>query len=969
MSDVAGRWDRVKQVFQEARNQPSGERARFVRRVCGGDRELLREVESLLQAYERAGDFAERPAVNAFVGESTTVSLSDHIRPRAQAFEPGTRLGTYEISALIGVGGMGEVYRATDTNLKRQVAIKVLPAAFANDVERLARFQREAEILAALNHPNIAGLYGFEDTGGSKLLVMELVDGPTLAERIRKGRIPADEALSIAKQVADALEAAHERGIIHRDLKPSNVKVRPDGTVKVLDFGVAKAIEPDVAAQTIAEGSPAMKSPPTTRIGVVLGTAAYMSPEQARGRPVDKRADIWAFGCVLYEMVTGTCAFEAMDTSTTLAGVITFEPDLDALPGDTPLGVRQALRLCLQKNPRQRGGDIAAIRLALEGAFENARAIGAETTPVAPAWRRATPSMVALAVGVLLTGFATWTLWPAAESGAVSRFDDRLRQGQIFRNAGWSPLAVSPDGRSFVYNTSDGLYLRMLEELEARLIPGTQEDLAFPFFSPDGQSLAYFTSTDPNRLMRISISGGTPVVIADVPTPNPYGASWGPDGTILFGQSAGIMRVPAQGGTPKLVIAAEEGTTLFGPRLMPDGDSVLFTEGTGVAVGRWDEARIVVQSLSSGRRTVVVKGGSDPRYLPTGHLVYAFGDTLRGVPFDLTTLTVTGNAVPLEQGVMRALNGLTGSANYEISNQGTLVYARALDKISSTFAWVDRRGRATPFPAMGLESLEYPRLSPDGTKLAVIIDGDLWVYDLGGRPPIKLTFDGGNYSPVWAPNGLQLVYEGTSPPGLFRILADGSQRTPEPVLVDGHFHVHGWLDSGDELIVVAYQETPNIVRWRIGTPVDLRPVVGTPAREGADGASLSPDGRWLAYASNQTGRQEIWVQPYGRRGTPVRVSPNGGIEPVWARTGRELFYLEGTRLMAVAVSTNTTFTFKTPEFLFESSYRKLDQPPSYDVAGDGRFVMIRANEGERKPPQIVVVQNWYQELKRLVPTK
>jgi eukaryotic-like serine/threonine-protein kinase len=867
--------------------------------------------------------------------------------------------------------GWAKSIERQDTNLKRQVAIKVLPAAFADDVERLARFQREAEILAALNHPNIAGLYGFEHTGGSKLLVMELVEGPTLADRITRGRIPADEALSIAKQVADALEAAHERGIIHRDLKPSNVKVRPDGTVKVLDFGVAKAIEPDMAARTTAEGSPTMKSPPTTRTGVVLGTAAYMSPEQARGRPVDKRTDIWAFGCVLYEMVTGTCAFEAMDTSSTRAEVVTFEPDLDALPRDTPLGVQQALRLCLQKNPRQRGGDIAAIRLALEGAFENARAIGAETTPVvAPAWRRVTPSLVAVAAGVLLTGFATWTLWPAAESGTVTRFDYRLRQGQIFRNAGWSPLAVSPDGRSFVYNTSDGLYLRTLDELEARLIPGTQEDLAFPFFSPDGQSVAYFTSHDPNQLRRIPIRGGTPVVIADVPTNNPFGASWGPDGTILFGQSVGIMRVPAEGGTPTLVIAAEQGTTLFGPRLMPDGDSVLFTESTGAGVGRWDEARIVVQSISSGRRTVVVKGGSDPRYLPTGHLVYALGDTLHGVPFDLTTLTVTGNAVPLEQGVMRALNALTGSANYEISNQGTLVYARALDKISSTFAWVDRRGRATPFPAMGLESPQYPRLSPDGTKLAVINDGDLWVYDLGGRPAIKLTFDRGNYSPVWAPNGLQLVYEGTSPPGLFRILADGSQRTPEPVLTRWeHFHAHGWLADGDELLIVDYQETPNIVRWRIGTPVDLRPVVGTPAREGADGASLSPNGRWLAYASNQTGRQEIWVQPYDRRGTPVRVSPNGGIEPVWARNGRELFYLEATRLMAVAVSSNTTFTFNTPEFLFESPYRTLDQPPSYDVAGDGRFVMIKANEGERKPPQIVVVQNWHQELKRLVPTK
>jgi len=869
---------------------------------------------------------------------------------------PGTRLGPYEISALIGVGGMGEVYRATDTTLKRQVAIKVLPYAFAADVERLARFHREAQVLASLNHPNIAQVYGLEEAAGVKALVMELVEGPTLADRIAQGRIPVEEVIQIARQIVDALEAAHEHGIIHRDLKPANVSVRLDGMVKVLDFGLAKALESDLSSPTIT-------TPGLTETGRILGTAAYMSPEQARGQPVDKRADIWAFGCVLYEMLTGRRASEE-DASLT---------DFDSLPDGTPLRVRRALQLCLQKSPRQRGGDIAAIRLVLDGAFESAaRPLGGASVAL-PVWRRTTPLLVALVIGILVTGFAAWRSWPAVQSQAVNRFDHRLRVGQRFRNSGWSPLAVSPDGQSFVYNTSEGLYLRTLGELRARLIAGTEEDLAFPIFSPDGQSVAYVTHRDGSQLKRIAIGGGASAVIADVPpevTAYPYGASWGPDGTIFFAQPNGIMRVPAAGGTPELVIPAEKGKTLYGPRALPDGDSIIFSVSAGTGAGRWDEAQIVVQSLSSGKRTVVLQGGSDAQYLSTGHLVYALGDSLLGVRFDVDRLAVTGRAVPLVKGVMRATSGLSGSANYGVSDQGTLLYVNAVTGVPSTLVWVDRKGNETPLPAANLDSPQYPRLSPDGTRLALVVAGDLWVYDLGGRPPIKLTFDTGNYSPLWSSNGRRLVYEGTNPVGLYRILADGSERMREPLLVtqDGHFHAHGWSANGDDLLVVDFGQTEDIVRWSPGTST-RQPVVQTQAREGADGASLSADSRWLAYASNQTGRQEIWVQPYGRRGTPVRVSSNGGKEPVWARNGRELFYLQGTRMMAVTVNPEPTFRFDTPEFLFESPYLLLDQPPSYDVAPDGRFLMIKPNEGEQDGAlRITVVQNWFEELQRLVPT-
>ena len=701
-----------------------------------------------------------------------------------------------------------------------------------------------------------------------------------------------------------------------------------------------------------------------SQAGRILGTAAYMSPEQARGKPVDKRADIWAFGCVLYEMLTGRRASEAEDASLT---------DFDGLPDGTPLRVRRALQLCLQKSPRQRCGDIAAIRLVLDGAFETAADPIGGASVALPMWRRATPLLVALVIGVVVTSLAAWRLWPAVQSQAVNRFDHSLRVGQRFRNPGWSPLAVSPDGRSFVYNTREGLYLRTMGELRARLIAGTEEDLDFPIFSPDGQSVAYFTHRDGSQLKRIAISGGASAVIADVPPEviaYPYGASWGPDGTIFFAQPNGIMRVPSAGGTPELVIAAEKGKTLYGPRALPGGDSVIFSVSADTGAGRWDDAQIVVQSLSSGKRTVVLQGGSDAQYLSTGHLVYALGDSLLGVRFDVDRLAVTGRAVPLVKGVMRATSGLSGTANYGVSNRGTLFYINAVAAVPSTLVWVDRKGNEMRLAGANLDSPQYPRLSPDGTRLGVVVAGDLWVYDLGGRPPIKLTFDTGNYSPLWTSNGQRLVYEGTNPVGLYRILADGSDRTPERLLVtrDGHFHAHGWSANGNDLLVVEFGQTEDIVRWSLGTSA-REPVVQTQAREGADGASLSPDSRWLSYASNQTGRQEIWVQPYRRRGTPVRVSLNGGQEPVWARNGRELFYLQGTRMMRVTVNTEPTFRFDTPEFLFESPYLLMDQPPSYDVAPDGRFLMIKPNEGEPDSAlRITVVQNWFEELQNLVPT-
>ena len=887
--------------------------------------------------------------------------------------EPGTRLGPYQIHAAIGAGGMGEVYQATDTTLNRQVAIKVLPQSVVGDPDRIARFEREAKALAALNHPNIAQIYGLELSGALRALVMELVDGPTLAERIAQGPIPIGEALPIATQIADALEAAHEQGIIHRDLKPANIKLRPDGTVKVLDFGLAKALEP-AGSSVMVSGLPTITTPAMTQMGVILGTAAYMSPEQARGKALDRRADVWAFGCVLYEMLTGQRAFDGEDVSLTISSVLRLDPNFEALPADVPRRVRQTLRVCLQKDLRRRAADIHDVRLALEGAFDSGetQTRDASSRPAPPLWQRAMPvALVASLATAVAVGIAVWSLAPVAQR-PVSRFDHDIPVDQVFRNAGRPLIAFSRDGRRVVYNTVQGLYLRTMDGLDANMIAGTQGNLSTPFFSPDGESVGFWQD---GQLKRMAVAGGAAVVIAT--TENLFGASWESDGTILFGQAKGIMRVPATGGTPELIILAKDGEQMHGPQLLPDGTSVLFSVTAVTGTSRWDGAEVAVQPIGSSDRTVVLRGGSDARYVATGHLVYALGEGLFAVRFDPDGRQVIGGAVPVEQGIRRALaaGANTATANYGVSDDGTLVYLKSsLDARRGTVTWITRNGRETPLTTLALDQPRNPRLSPDGRQLAIIAAEDLWVYDVAGRPPIKLTSAGGHYSPLWAPDGQRLVYEG---PGtgatLFILPADGSVATPQVASPSGHFHPVAWPADRNEIVAVRVgspQTGHDIVRWPLDKLDAIEAVVETPVSEGFSGAMLSPDGRWLAYASGQTGQQEIWVRPYPGPGAAVRVSPGGGVEPVWARNGRELYYLEGSRLMAVTVVPGERFNFSPAALLFDSTLIPSPQPPSYDVAPDGRFLIIKPVEGDSGvvPPQIVVIQNWFEELKRLVPT-
>ena len=898
---------------------------------------------------------------------------------------PGARLGPYEIQAALGAGGMGEVYRATDTNLGRAVAIKVLPDAFAQDPERVARFEREARTLASLNHPNIAIIHGLEKSQGTYALVMELVEGEDLSQRIARGPIPLDEALPIARQIAEALETAHELGIIHRDLKPANIKVTLNGGVKVLDFGLAKAMEPASSVRQPgghASMSPTITSPAMmTGVGVLLGTAAYMSPEQARGRPVDQRGDVWAFGCVLFEMLTGARAFEDEDVSMTLSKVLQREPDLAVLPRDVPARVRQSLRMCLQKDPTRRIADIRDVQLALEGAFET----GSHTaeTAAAPrqaAWRRALPVAVAASlVTAVVVVVAVRSLTPPQER-AVVRFEYALPTEQQFRNPSRPVIALSPDGRRLVHNTTQGLYLRALDEVDAHVILGTEGTLSSPFFSPDGQSVGYFQN---GQLKRIAARGGAPVVIC--PADNPFGVSWEADDSILFGQATGIVRVPAAGGMPELVIPAKDGEQVYGPQLLPDSNSVLFSVTTLVGASRWDGAQIVVQSLRSNQRQVVLQGGSDARYIPTGHLVYALKDGLFAVPFDADRRRVTGTPVSMAESVMRDPNVNTASANYGVSRNGTLIHVASMGGAGQgTLTWVTRDGRETAISTNAVDQPRNPRFSPDGKRLALIVAEDLWVYDMAGRPPIKLNSET-SWSPVWTPDGQRLVYEspvpvlpiatGSAPgPTVLVLPADGSTTTPQAISPAGHFHPYGWSADGGQIVAVRLgtKGTGNdIVRWSLAKTDTVQPLVETPANEGAEGAMVSHDGRWLAYASDQTGRQEIWVRPLAGPGAAVRVSPNGGVEPVWARSGRELYYLEGTQLMAVEVPSGESFAFSAPTRLFAFGYVRSPQPPSYDVAADGRFLVLKPVGGktEAAPPQIVVVLNWHEELKRLVPTR
>ena len=795
-------------------------------------------------------------------------------------------------------------------------------------------------------------------------MVLELVEGPTLADRIAQGPIPIDEALPIAKQIAEALEAAHEQGIIHRDLKPANIKVKDDGMVKVLDFGLAKAFQPDASDANMSQSPTISLTAAATQMGMVIGTAAYMAPEQAKGKVVDKRADVWAFGAVLYEMLTGKRAFGGGDVSDTLAMVLMKEVDWSLLPADTPGSVRRLLERCLARDPKRRIRDIGDAQLAMEGAFETG--VSAPTEPALiltlPVWQRPVSIAVVALASLAIGGFAVWSLTrpEPPPPGLVTRFPIPLAADQNFSFPGRPMVAISPDGSHVVYTANLSLWLRPVDQLQAVQVPGTEAEARGPFFSADGQSIGFWAA---GQLNKVSVSGGAPVSIADVPE-LPYGASWGGDDMILYGQPEGIMQVPGASGTPELLIPVDESETVFRPQMLPGGEWVLFTvRRPGQA--SWDEAQIVAQSVTTAERTVLIDGGRDGRYVPTGHLVYGLNGVLFAVPFDVASRQVTGGPVPLVEGVREAVGAVTGggAAQFSVSATGSLVYVPGSgdggDALSLT--WVDRDGSEERISAP-LRVYEHPRVSPDGTRIAVeITDGDardIWIWDLAREAFLQLTFDEGvDDFPLWTEDGTRVVFGSSRDGGgLFWKAADGSGQVER--LKEGRARPYAWAADG-RLVFEQARDDIGVLTMEGERTVEM---LLDAAEYDESHPALSPNGRWLAYRSNETGTQLIYAKPFPNVADGQwRVSPDFGREPVWSPDGRELFYRgpgDGD-LMAARIETEPGFSARTPEPLFGLSGYATGPGRQYDIAPDGgRFVFRQAVLPSSSVGEVILSSNY-----------
>lgn len=846
----------------------------------------------------------------------------------------GSRLGSYKVLQLIGAGGMGEVYRARDTKLDRDVALKVLPDAVATDAERLARFEREAKTLAALNHPHIAHVYGFEDGStleGVKLraIVMELVDGEDLAQVISRGAVGPQESIAIAGQIADALEAAHEQGIVHRDLKPANIKVRADGTVKVLDFGLAKAFDP-VVASSAGSLAPTITTPAMTHAGVVLGTAAYMSPEQAKGKFVDRRTDIWAFGALLYEMLTATRAFEGEDVTDTIVALISQEPDWSRLPASTPGPIRALLRRCLEKDARRRLRDIGEARILVadvqSGRIDTTPALQEVAGRAQPLWRRAMP-VAAAVVMTSIVGIAAWSQFaPETATPASARLVVPLDEDWQWVRTGGRMIAFSPDGSRLVYIGNGQLYVRPIDSFESTVIAGSaKSDPADPFFSPDGQWVGYY-SVRGSALKKIAVAGGTPVTVAsfEAPTLGVFqGGEWSGD-TIYYAEiGRGIMRVSASGGKPEVVIAVPPPASAFGPQILPNG-AILFSETADETSDRWDKAETVVVQPATGVRKTVLRGATAARYLPSGHLVHVVGGTLNVVPFDVESLEVTGSAVTMFEDVRRVTYSVSGAAQFAVSSAGHLAYipgATARAALLSMFL-LDLKGGIQPL-AIPAGYYQHPRISPDGKQFTVATTGSedqvstVWVADLApGASLRRVSFGGDGSFPAWSRDGRSVFYTSTrnGQRGVYRQAVDGSG-APERVFTSETLrsleHIH---PDGQTLLVGTTANNGDIGQV---TPDG----VYTPLIEGRGvqgNASFSPDGRWLAYSSADGGLTQLFVTPYPRNGAVYQITTATGSDALWTPDGDRLIFQtalamnEVDQMASVTLQTSAGFTFGAP---------------------------------------------------------
>ena len=900
----------------------------------------------------------------------------------------GQRIGSYEVISKLGAGGMGEVYKARDARLNRHVAIKALPDLVASDPERVARFEREAQVLAALNHPHIGAIYGVEvaDSGKSRYLILEFIDGESLGGRLARGPLPFDDALTFARQMLDALEAAHEKGIVHRDLKPANLMLTEENQVKILDFGLARVIDSDPTASQ--SNSPTLTFA-ATQVGVILGTAAYMSPEQAKGRVADRRSDVWAFGCVFYEMLTGKRVFEREDVSETLAAVLTAEPNWNALPANVPPGIRSLLARCLQRDRKARIPEIGTVRFLLQDALtpSSAPAPPVVAAPPGQLWRLAAlVSAVALA-GVAVGVAAAWSLKPAPPV-AVSRFALTLPEGVTFSGAGRHMLAISPDGTRVVIVAGGRLYLRSLTDLNAKPIQGSEAFGAVnePVFSPDGQSIAFFSTLD-NSLRHIAVAGGAAVTISpSVSATSPLGMTWDETGLVFSSpDQKGISRVSPNGGAPESLVTLKENERAFGPQMLPGGKAVLFTLATGTAADRWDKADIVVQSLKTGERKRLLTGGTDARYLPTGHLVFALGGTLFALAFDAARLELRGGPVPVVEGVRRAPGTTSGAAQYSVSSTGTIVYMPGPSSVSMSQAeivLVDRKGTAEPLK-LAAGPYDVPRISPDGKRIAFGTENDkeaiVWTYDVSGTSQARrLTYDGKNRYPVWSADSRRVTFQSDREGdlGIFWQAADGTgaaERLTKPNPGESH-EPESWSPKTNQVLLFNVRKGSDVSLWMLSMPdKKISPFGAVTSSQAPTGAVFSPDGRWVAYTSASSTRTTVYVQPFPATGAKYELVQRGGDVPhevAWSADGKELFY--NPRPGAFEVVSVTT----QPSFAFGPAAPVLRPfnlgPPTarraYDVTPDGKILGVAPSGGALNTSvPMHVVLNWFEELRARVP--
>ncbi len=915
----------------------------------------------------------------------------------------GKTLGHYQITGRMGKGGMGEVFRAGDQKLGREVAIKILPAEFAREADRVARFEREAKLLASLNHPNIAAIHGLEESGGTNFLVLELVEGETLADRIKTGPIPVEESLKLALQITEALEAAHDKGIIHRDLKPANIKVTPEGKVKVLDFGLAKAYQGEREDVNLSN-SPTL-SDAATQMGVILGTAAYMSPEQARGKPVDKRADVWAFGCVLFEMLAGRAAFSGKDVTDILAAVIKSEPDWKSLPANLHWRLREVIERCLEKEARNRYSGISDARVDIQKVLTDPSGVFAQPSIGRALKKKAVLPWVALAVVLLaIAAAAIWYLKPAAPPPEVTRFYYELPEGLQFINNLGQYLAVSHDGKKFVCSTTEGLLSRSIGEMDAKLIAGTAgENVLYPTFSPDGKWMAYLSQAD-SKFKKIAVGGGAPVVLCDIKG-SITGIAWDEADTLVIskidiiaaGMLGEIMKVSANGGTPESIVKIK-GEAAMNPQMLPGGKAVLFTKWE-VLKNPASGARITVQSLESGKSRELFAGYA-ARYLPTGHLVYTLGNStletgghnLFAVPFDADKLETKGGAVSLVEDIRGPLG-----EHYEVSDSGTLVYLPGSKGAlgGQTPVWVNREGKEESI-SVPPNQYAYPKVSPDGSRAAFTIannltEADIWVWDFVRKSLTRLTFNKASITPVWTPDSKRIVYRSAAvvdQRAVYWKAADGAGKEEKLYSAPGR-DVIPWSFSSDgkSLLVSDIEGLATMQNNKFDIAIlpmegerKLKPLLNESYVEVQP--QVSPDGRWIAYSSQEsTGealKTEVYVRPFPEVDKGKwQASTGGGGCPRWSPDGKELYYLSNdNELMAVAVQRNPSFNLGTPQRLFKSSYAGLTGSSgiSWDVGRDGRFLMMKepgspSQSDAAGPRKINVVLNWTEELKQRVPVK